>query len=591
MNHMASVWSARCGAKRENEDNGREPRPTGIHPTTTAIHAIGQQNPPTRVITQRRLSKTASWMELTEARHAQEALDHIQESNDPPPTEWEDTALILILTIRSWTWNHTVALHDKTSPPYACIATCRRATASAGEVHLDWTPGRGNEEYNVAHTLSHGNVQTEEEDPEQTETQPPRQTPLQRTLYKLLAHAWTLAEHSIQPYTDVTYVRRMLQDWPKYGTEVLEGHTQPPATTPRTTWDNLVPDGDISALPKVIQNKAPKHPFDDSFDPAIVNAILAYHSWTTQQHLNLHSASDDPREWHPIGAPALEVYLNEDAAKGVHTITDLRPATPQPIPELYIPPSLPRPPPPTRDDPSLREHHLPSQKDVEPTTTVQHMPKPLNTHHVPDNYQLPRARNYTRGITPDWRLPTGTVDWKQMLPWVVTVEVIHLIATKQIKLPPAEHLFITIQGWATIEGATLGDGDRMPQARPTQAIWVTTTTDADIAIDPHSEWAAIHYTVEGAERGPKTNNWRQRWTAEVQHLSHVVLHDTLTPETMEPAKRAIQMYLSTAKHTVWHYLTNVHPEAVSQIEVTLTLDLPDTHSAHQTGEFTTYWSF
>ena len=36
------------------------------------------KQPPTGVITQGQLSITASWMELTEARHAQEVLDHMQ---------------------------------------------------------------------------------------------------------------------------------------------------------------------------------------------------------------------------------------------------------------------------------------------------------------------------------------------------------------------------------------------------------------------------------------------------------------------------------------------------------------------------------
>ena len=155
--------------------------------------------------------------------------------------------------------------------------------------------------------VRHGNTPTEAKDPEQTVTQPPRPTPQQWTLYKLLAHARTLAEHSIQLYPDDTYLECMLQQRPKYGTEVLEGHSGPSETTPRTTWDELAPNSDISALAKLIQDTAPKQPFDDSYDPAIVNANLAYHGWTTQQRLHLHSASDDPREWHPIEALALEV--------------------------------------------------------------------------------------------------------------------------------------------------------------------------------------------------------------------------------------------------------------------------------------------
>ena len=128
----------------------------------------------------------------------------------------------------------------------------------------------------------------------------------------------------------------------------------------------------------------------------------------------------------------------------------------------------------------------------------------------------------------------------------------------------------------------------MPQARPTQAIWVRATTDANIAIDLDSEWATIHYTVEGAEGDAKTSKWRQRWTVEVEHLSDAALDNTLTPQTTEPAKRTTQTYLSTAKHTVWHYPTTIQPEAVSQIKQAPSLDLPDIHNAHQPGAFTTY---
>ena len=344
----------------------------------------------------------------------------------------------------------------------------------------------------MAHTVIHGNIPTNAGDPEQTETQPPRRTPQQWTLYKLLANVCTLAEHSIQPYTDVTYVEQMLQDWPKYETEVLEGHTGPLATTAPTMWDDQVPNRDIGVLAKTIHHTAPRHTFHDSYDPAIVNANRAYHSWTTQQHLHLHSASHDQPDWHPIGAPALEVYLHEDAATGAHTITDPKRVTSQPIPKPYIASSQSRPPPPTRDDSLLREHNLPAQKDAEPISTVQHMTKPLASHHVTDNYHLPPEGNHTCRITPAWGSPSGTINWKEILRGVVTIEAIHLVTTKQIKLSPAEHLCITMQGTATIEGATLGDDDQMPQARPTQAMWVTTTTVADIAIDPDWEWSAIH---------------------------------------------------------------------------------------------------
>ena len=60
---------------------------------------------------------------------------------------------------------------------------------------------------------------------------------------------------------------------------------------------------------------------------------------------------------------------------------------------------------------------------------------------------------------------------------------------------------------------------------------------------------------------------------------------------MEPARRATQIHHSTAKHTIWHYPTTIHPEAVFQIKEALSLELPDTHNAHQPGAFTAYWNF
>ena len=69
----------------------------------------------------------------------------------------------------------------------------------------------------------------------------------------------------------------------------------------------------------------------------------------------------------------------------------------------------------------------------EPTTTVKHMPKTLNTHHVADNYQVPREGNHTRRGAPTRRLRAGTIDWKKILPGLTTVDTIHLIAIKKRK--------------------------------------------------------------------------------------------------------------------------------------------------------------
>ena len=136
--------------------------------------------------------------------------------------------------------------------------------------------------------------------PSQPRPPPPGPAPRHWTLYKQLAHAHTLAEHSIQPYTEAAYVERMLQDCTKYKTEVLEGHTGQPDTTSRTTWDNVVPDRDIGALAMTVCTtfedcSRPDHAFWDNNDPVIPNAIPAYHSWSTQQRIDLNTPHDHQR--------------------------------------------------------------------------------------------------------------------------------------------------------------------------------------------------------------------------------------------------------------------------------------------------------
>ena len=116
-----------------------------------------------------------------------------------------------------------------------------------------------------------------------------------------------------------------------------------------------MPDGDIGALAATSRTtfedcSRPDHPFGDNSNPAITNAILAYHSWSTEQSIHIHRPHDDPREWHLIKPPALEFYLHEDAATGAHNITSLRPTMPQPIPEPHIPPSPTKPQTPTQHE-------------------------------------------------------------------------------------------------------------------------------------------------------------------------------------------------------------------------------------------------
>ena len=342
-------------------------------------------------------------------------------------------------------------------------------------------------------------------------------------------------------------MERMLQDWTKYETEVLEGHTGLPGATSRTTWGDIVPDGDIGALATTVRATFGDgfrldHPFGDNRNPAITNAILAYHSWSTQQSIHLHTPHDDPREWHPIGPPALEFYLHEDAATGAHNITSLRPTMPQPIPEPHIPPSPTKPQTPTRHElrPPQQGHSPAAHEKAEPpnaTTTVQQLDKPLTLRHVPDNYQLPRGGNHTRSTATTWQLPTGTIDRKKVLPRIATMASMHLLTPHQVHLTQATHLFLTTQGTATMEGTALDDDDQTPQARPTQAIWINATTGTDITVDPDPEWMAIHCTLDCTKDDPTLTEWQTRWAAEANRLHEVALDDTLTPQTMEPAGR------------------------------------------------------
>ena len=166
-----------------------------------------------------------------------------------------------------------------------------------------------------------------------------------------------------------------------------------------------------------------------------------------------------------------------------------------------------------------------------------------------------------------------------------------LLTPHQVHLTQATHLFLTTQGTATMEGTALDDDDQTPQARPTQAIWINATTGKDITVDPDPEWMAIRYTLDCTKDDPTLTEWQTRWAAEANRLQEVALDDTLTPQTMEPAGRTAQAQRDPTKHTLWHYPTTIHPEAVTQIKETLSLTLPDTRNAHQPGKFTVYWNY
>ena len=48
------------------------------------------------------------------------------------------------------------------------------------------------------------------------------------------------------------------------------------------------------------------------------------------------------------------------------------------------------------------------------------------------NYQLLSQGNHTRHTAPAWKLPTGAIDWKEILHGLTTVEAIHLITPDQV---------------------------------------------------------------------------------------------------------------------------------------------------------------
>ena len=197
-------------------------------------------------------------------------------------------------------------------------------------------------------------------------------------------------------------------------TEVLEGHTEAPGTTSRTTWEDVLPDEDIRALattvcPTFEDCSKPDHPYGDDYDSAITNAIPAYHNWSTQQSIHLHILQDDPREWHPVGPPALEFYVHEDATTGAHSITSLRPTAPQPIPEPHIPPSPTKPHTPPQNNSPQRGQSRAAHKGTQPPSA----PRPSNNPPSPSPHATSRiTTNYHEGgTTPGARQQHG--DYRQ----------------------------------------------------------------------------------------------------------------------------------------------------------------------------------
>ena len=136
--HQRPTWSLYRALNETNQQNtgtGDNRDPEAYIQELRRDMQNAQQQSPEGVVVQGRETKPGAWTNLTGASGAQEALTFIQESDAPPPATLEETAAALVLTLHSWTRGHTIVLHDKTGPPYASTATCRRTTASTGNGH------------------------------------------------------------------------------------------------------------------------------------------------------------------------------------------------------------------------------------------------------------------------------------------------------------------------------------------------------------------------------------------------------------------------------------------------------------------------
>ena len=394
---------------------------------------------------------------------------------------------------------------------------------------------------------------------------------------------------------------RMLHDWTKYETEVLERHTGPADTTFRTTWDDVVPDGDIGALATPVCTtfedcSRPDHPFGDNNGPAITNAILAYHSWSTQQSIHLHTPHDDPGEGHPVGPPALGFYLHKDATTGAHRlISPPANSAKTDIGATHTPQS-------NKTPNALAKRTQTTARRAQPTSPQKNR-TPQRLHDRPTTRQARHLLSHPRQLPTTPRrephkehskdMPTtdGHHRFQKNLPGITTMEVMRLLAPHTVQLRQGMHLFITTRGTAAIEGTAPGDDDQTPQARPTQAVWLGAKADTHIAVDGDLEWTAIEYTLDCAESDPTLTGWQTRWAAEVNCHQDVALDDTVTPQATGPAERAARTHLDPTKHTFWHYHTTIHPAAVTQIKEALSPTLPDNHNAHHPGMFTIYPNF
>ena len=174
-----------------------------------------EQQPPEEVLVQGHISKARSWMKLAEAQHCARNLGphprvgrpstvHApQNSGGPHPGPAQ---------LDMEPHNYPA----RQNGPTLCTHSNLQASHSSnggGQAGLDSHIEGQRIRLGAQHPLCGSDDRSRR--PRNPTAQPSRPATERWTLYRLLAHARTLAEHSIQPYTGVMYVESMLQDWTK----------------------------------------------------------------------------------------------------------------------------------------------------------------------------------------------------------------------------------------------------------------------------------------------------------------------------------------------------------------------------------------
>ena len=199
----------RAGTSDPSNGGHLQQKPEALPATVTAQHATGASQPTQGNHDPGGWTSTHVWINLNSEPGAQEALDHIQETACPPPLTLANTAVDLILALHGWAWQQTITLHDKTGPPYSRTTIWRPR-----EIHLEWQPIM-EPEYTGAYAhaiLVHAQPQGDGQDTTHNTPTPHAPLPQLWTVYRKLAHARTLSEASVTPYTDQYYTATMLAD-------------------------------------------------------------------------------------------------------------------------------------------------------------------------------------------------------------------------------------------------------------------------------------------------------------------------------------------------------------------------------------------